>query len=64
MEESKLIRISVGGNDLEIEYTPRCEELIRQRYNVPAGDPIPPELIKLYLESELRSALASQEESR
>lgn len=50
------IQLAKGGT-LEVEYSALLLEQIRARYMIGDNDDIPPELIKTFIEQEMRSAL-------
>lgn len=61
MISTKTIKIMLNGaNELEIEYTPKLLEMIRNKYSFDTSYEIDASTIKSYIENELRSALSKE----
>ena len=50
--------LDLGDSKVEIEYTDRLLDQVRQVYGMPPGEPVDPEIVMTYLEREIRSALS------
>jgi hypothetical protein len=59
MANTQTIEIEIPAGTFEVEYSERFETQIRKRFNIPVDQPLDPAFVKLFLEQELRSAIAN-----